>query len=287
MNFSANTSRTLVTLVVCLVLTNSAGVAAGPSNDYRKLVDKYAEAIVTLRYVLELKMYGDSSVEENEGETHGVMIGAGGLVLCSNAKLTGFTTALQSLMGFGSAMNVSATPRDIRVLIGDDSEGLEAKLLARDSELDMAWIQINEPGKRRFKHVDFKKSIEPELGQRILSVSRMDKHFDRVVVVGEGRLAGKTKKPRSLYFFNGDLGNVLGLPVFSQAGKVVGYSVMQVPDSNMDGGRPNPLRALTVLFNFKQLTGGAILPGSDVVKATRRALESSKKASQSGKQPQK
>ena len=80
-----------------------------------------------------------------------------GLILCSNLQLTGMAGAFMG-MGMGRG---GAVPTNIRVLIGDDTQGLKAKLLARDSELDLAWIELTEPAPKPLAAVDLTKATKP------------------------------------------------------------------------------------------------------------------------------
>ena len=134
-------------ILTALVLTAGHAFAQEKSN-YSALLEQVGPAFVTVKFVLKVQnQYGN---RESEAEMTGVMIDPSGLVLCGNTKL-GSARMARSLGG-------SATPTDIKVLIGDDTEGLEARVLARDSELDLAWVQIKKPGDRKFVALDLSKS---------------------------------------------------------------------------------------------------------------------------------
>ena len=235
-------------------------VRAADSGGYDKLLAQRASAIVTIKYVLKVKSPGGE--QEAETEVTGVMIDPKGLVLCSNTPLGGFVSMI-SRMRPQMAGKISATPTDLKILIGDDTEGIKAKLLARDTELDLAWIEITDPGKRKFDAVDFSKGVAPKTGHRMLSIRRMDKYFDRLTVVGEGRIGGVTTKPRTLYVPSDSLAGGLGLTIFTPDGRPVGLTVLQMPDGDDSGGNP--------LTKMQNLMKGLILPAADVVQATARA----------------
>ncbi|MBN2561140.1 MAG: trypsin-like peptidase domain-containing protein [Phycisphaerae bacterium] len=230
---------------------------ADAQSDYQKLADDKASAFVTVKFVL--KMQGGFGDSENEAEITGLMIEPSGLVLCSNTALAG----PRFFRRFGRA-----TPTDIKVLIGDDTEGVEAKLLARDSELDLAWVQIKEPGDKKFTHLDLSKAATPTLGQRLLALRRMGKYFDRAVVISEGRLAGRTKKPRDLFVPGSGLDVEPGLPIFTEDGSVLGIVVMQMPDEEEMESSP-----MSFFDSGRDMFSGLILPCSEVIKATKRAKQ--------------
>jgi S1-C subfamily serine protease len=241
------------------------GIAAAGEPDlqtaYQQVAKDRAESLVTITFVLKMKM-GGMGDQESEEETSGVMIDPTGLVLVSNNQLSGFIGLMRR---FSSGGGISAIPTDIKVLVGDDTEGLEAELIARDTELDLAWVRIKEPGDRKFAAVDLGESVKPSLGQTLLSVGRLGKFFDRVPAVEELRISAFTSKPRDLYIPSG--GGSLGLPVYTLDGKLVGVAVMQMPDSEDSGGSPFSM------MGSMNSGGGVILPAPAVVKATQRAKE--------------
>jgi S1-C subfamily serine protease len=221
--------------------------------DYQKLLAAKAPATVTVKFVLKLKSsWGES---EAEREVTGVVIAADGLVLCANSQLSGGAWLRRS--------GATATPTDIKVLIGEDTEGREAKIIARDTELDLSWLRIEQPGEK-LALISLEHPAIPEIGERLYTVSRLAKYFDRVAVVGETRLGGITAKPRRLYVPSGGSGE-LGLPVYNAQGQVVGVSISQMPD-------PDEMEPGGGFFGGEVL----ILPAEEVMKATRRALESAR-----------
>jgi hypothetical protein len=238
-----------------LVLATGPALAQEKS-DYAAILERVGPAFVTVKFVL--KMQGQFGNRESEAEVTGVMIDPSGLVLCGNTRL-GSARMARSIGG-------SATPTDIKVLIGDDTEGLEARVLARDSELDLAWVQIKKPGDRKFVSLDLSKSAMPIPGERLLAVRKMAKYFDRALTVSEGRLAGKTHKPRDLLVPSGTLSLETGLPVFTASGDVVGISVLQMPEED-------ELQSMALTGIGRDISNGLVLPVAEVVRATARAKE--------------
>lgn len=226
-------------------LLAGSATAAGQEADYEKLLGDKSPAIVTVKFLLKMKSnWGD---HESEQEAPGVMLGSDGLVMCANSHFGG-----------GSWMRsagVTATPSALKVLIGTDTEGVEATIVARDTELDLAWLRIKEAGDKKFAGIDLQKSAAPVLGERLYCVTRLGKYFDRIAVVGEMRMGGSTTKPRQLYIPSGGNG-AAGLPVFNARGELVGVSIAQAPEEEDESG-----------------SGGIlILPADKAWKATERAL---------------
>jgi S1-C subfamily serine protease len=252
-----------VAAIVMAVL--AVGARAETAADYQKVLQDKSPAFVTIKFVLKMKM-GGMGDSETESEITGAMIDPKGLILCSNTQLGGIAGFMRSM-----GREITATPSDLKVLVGEDTEGLEAKLLARDTELDLAWVQIKEPGDRKFSYVNMANGADAKVGELVIGVRRMAKYFDRAVVVSESRVAGVTKKPRRLYVPVLPLTNNLGLPVFSPEGKVLGVAVLQMPSD--EDQEDSPAAMFSKMSSLQDMMSGMILPAADVVEATQRARQ--------------
>lgn len=241
---------------------------------YKRLTDTVGPALVTVKFIMKIEaggqmaeMFGRMADEGVETEVTGLMVEKDGLVLLSNTQLGGYFAMMAGRMGGG----VTPNPTDLKVLIGDDTEGLKAKFLARDKDIDLAWVKIDDPkaSGKTFAAVDLASNSSPAVGERLLTLNRKGKFFDHAMVVSEGRLGGVTKKPRSLLIPTGMEGGMseLGMPVFDSSGKLAGVSILQMPSrEDAEGGDMSDL-----------MSGGGmavmILPASEVVKATARSKE--------------
>jgi S1-C subfamily serine protease len=213
--------------------------------------------MVTIKFI----MKGEQG--EQEEEATGAMIEPTGLVLASNNAFGG----LMARMG-GSA----PTPTDIKVLVGDDTQGVKAKIVARDTELGLAWVQIDDAPTTPYKAIDFGGGAESKVGDSIFMVSLMGKFFDRAPMVAEGHVSAVVSKPRHLIIPSiGLAGGEFGMPIFDSNGKAVGVSTLILPDQEEMEGNPGGMRAA-----LRGITGGMILPAKDVVAATVRAKEMAK-----------
>ncbi len=229
--------------------------------EYAKLIADRGAAVVTVKAVLQIKSGGGGGSDRaSEVEVPGVVIDATGLVLCSNTMLGGFMPRFG-----GSGPGVSVVPSDLKVLFGTDTDGVDARLLARDSELDLAWVQIKSLGDRKLTVIDVTHAVPPVIGDDLLSLHRMGKQYARVPVIMEGRLAGVTQKPRSLLLMTGD--RAPGVPIFLPNGQLVGISALQVSDDDDRGGRGGARNLGQPRF------GTIVLPGAEIAKATVRAKE--------------
>jgi hypothetical protein len=250
----------LIAAAGCLLAPAPAKLMAAPpapsepTSDYKKLIDEKAPAIVSIKFVLKMDQ------GEQEEETTGAVIEPTGLILSSNFSFGG----MMARMGRGSA-----TPTDLKVLIGDDTTGLKAKIVARDTELGLAWVQLDDPPAKPLTYIDFSAGAEPKLGDSIYLVSLMGKVFDRAPWVAEGKIGAVVKKPRHLLIPSfGVRGVDLSTPAYDATGHPVGVTTFILPDQEDESQDSSGMRGIT---------SGMILPASEVVAATARAKEMAKK----------
>jgi hypothetical protein len=244
-------------LASILVTMVGSTALAGEALPYEAFAKQRIGAYVIVKFVL--KMQSDSDSYEHETEISGMMINETGLVLCASSQLG----APRYMRRYGTA-----TPTDLKILIGEDTEGVAAKVTARDTELDLAWVQIKEPGKKKYEFLDLNKSATPEIGSNLMFMRRMAKYFDRATIVTEGRLVGRTHKPRELLVPSGGMNLDSGLPVYDGKGVLLGIVVLQLPDDEELQSNPMAFAGIG-----RDVSNGLILPAAEVVKATARALK--------------
>ncbi len=253
-----NASRLAVALVAMLSIVGTAQAlpeaAPRAAGDVATIVAEKSPAIVSIKFILK------GGEQDEEVETTGFVIDPSGLILSNNNAFGGLAAR------FGGP---TPTPTDIKVLIGEDTQGLDAKFLARDSELGLAWVQLSAAPAKPLAFVDLTKSSEGKTGEAIVQVSLMGKFFDRVPMVSTGEIAAVVKKPRELYIPSiGLAAGEMGLPVFSASGSLLGVTTLILPDQEEIVGNAGGMRSA-----MRGITGGMILPAKEVLAATTRAKE--------------
>jgi S1-C subfamily serine protease len=242
----------LLAAIISVAAPSTPATAAQPDT-FKMLAAEKAPAIVSIKFILK----GGDMDEENE--TTGVVVDPRGIILTSNLAFGGL------MARFGGP---AVSPSDIKVLIGDDTQGLDATFVARDSELGLAWIRLKTPPATPLSHIDFSKGTSPELGDSIYMVGLMGKFFDRAPSISEGRVGAIARKPRTLYIPSiGLAGTEQGIPVFAADGRPIGISTIIFPEQEELAGSPGGVRAA-----MRGVTGSMILPAADVADATERAI---------------
>lgn len=244
--------RSLCVLVLALGL--SAATARAQSA-YEALTKAHAAAMVNIKFILK------AEGQEQESEVPGVMIEKTGLVVASTIGLG----EVQSRFG---GMNI--TPSNIKVLIGEDTQGVDAKMIARDGDLALGWFQIDKPAEGGYAAVDFAAGAMPAPGDALLVISQLGKFFHRANVVHEGKVACVTTKPRSIIIPSGTLeASDFGVAVFDAQSRPVGLFSVILPDKDELDGMAGGLGEL-----MQGIPGGKmIIPASAIVAATGRAKE--------------
>jgi hypothetical protein len=242
-----------IALIALAVLVSPT--RASDADAFAKAIKDVGPCLVTVKYLLKVSAGGrDQDVER---EVTGIMIDPKGLVLLSNFQLSDF---IKFLSKPGGAV-MEGRPTNFKVLVGADTSGVEAALIATDPVLDLAWLRITKPPEMPYAFLDFSKGQLPAVGQRLLVVRRLGKAFDRTVLVSDVSMGGIIHKPRELLVPSTIAPALLGLPVVSAdgSGSAVGLIVVQVPESGENGQKATLDEG-----------AGLILPAAEVVKATQR-----------------
>lgn len=232
--------------------------AATKPSPIAAMAETHAKAVVSVK--MSLKYEGSFGEHEQEREVTGVIIDPAGLILCSNSQSGGVPPSMQDRMS-----GVTVTPRDIKVTVENNEDALDAKLIARDSELDLAWIKVSDLKGMTLSSIDLTSAVTPALAEDMFSVGRLSKFFDHAPMLTFCRVAAVVKKPRPLIIPN-DM-NDLGIPVFTNSGKLVGITIVQIPEADEDNDEDmrSQLRGLGASM--------VILPAADVAIATKHALD--------------
>lgn len=251
-------AHTVLAAALCLP---TAGVSLGQTQEeyveiYNTVKEAVVPAIVRVKVVMSMESTWGGDPEEQEMEVAGVLISADGQVLLTNSMMGG----LYGMMG-----GFQMTPRDIKVMIGDDTEGVPATLVARDSDRDLCWIKLDDEPEEALPFINIAEdTVRPTLGQQIFQVKRLGEFFDRAPVINEARVTAELSKPRDLlYAGEGDV--EVGLPVVDASGKFAGLVVTQLPGSD-------EMESAGGFDNWSDSYIWAILPAAEIAKATGDAM---------------
>ena len=149
------------------------------------------------------------------------MVDPRGLILLWNSQVS--SNRLMEIMSqMGSEdMHLKLTPAEFHVRIRGAEKEQRAFLAASDTELDIAFLQIEPVPSEPLAAIDFTAAGKAGIGQTVVSVSRLGQAFDFAPYFETARIGGELVKPRRAWILDFGL-SALGLPVFSSSGEPIG-----------------------------------------------------------------
>lgn len=208
--------------------------ASAPAAGWPELVERYAPAIVNLKISLKTESEAGGEPEESTEEAVGAIVDPGGLILVWNSHFSpGRFFDLLAEMG-GGDYRMKVTPTEIKVYLDGDPKEHRAFFAAADSDLDLAFVQLEEPPDEPLPAIAFGPDPELALGTEVAVVSRLTGTFDRVPYVDVARLGGRVTKPRPAWILSGGNATHMGLPYFAPDGRPAGVLVTVISRAKTD-----------------------------------------------------
>lgn len=226
-----------------------AATAYAAESSWPALLERYAPTVVTLSVTLQTEMEGTGgSPEESTTEVNGVVVDPSGLILCWNSNFSAGRMA--ELFGeFGSAQRMKVQPTEVKVRIGDDDRELPAFLAATDSDLDLAFVQLEEKPAAPLAAVDFARPAKVAVGDPVVAVSRMSSAFGHAPFFDVVRITGEVRKPRSGWILGDGNATAVGMPYFAADGAPAGVLVTVLSRSK-SAATPNPNKLMADLLSL-------------------------------------
>lgn len=229
------------------------------------LLRQNAPVIATVRIVAKttVQMGGRSMDRESRMEFPGAVVDASGLVMTSIEPFA--PERLMALLGGGGrgggrdgGPQIKTVPTDIKVVFEQDEQEQSAFLAATDSDLGLAFLQVEGLAGRKLRTLDFNHPAAAAVGDLVVTVSRLGKQNDAMPYFETARLSGEIAKPRRGWVLDGGSA-AIGLPVFAAAGGVVGVMSVLAPGGG-DGG-DDDAESMGSAFNMmaEGLAGGGPL----------------------------
>jgi hypothetical protein len=277
-------------VIIALTVLLAGPLAAGLADDgakYRELLATKSELVVTVKFVLKtegglMAMMGRGGAQEQNMEVLGVVVDATGLVMTSSTHLgRSFTRSIM-----GRQIQQRSTASDFKILFGNEPDEYEAVQAAKDSKLNLAFVQIKDLKGRKIKALDLSDTPDPLVGQQIVSVVRFGRGFDFAPYFSLARISGEVKMPRKMWPITGGIAAV-GLPIYDVGGKTLGVLTSQA-GSEGAGGRGGGLGDIMSLLGGGGGNAGIfIIPVAKVKKVVTQAQDEAQKALAKAKEEEK
>lgn len=218
--------RLLCLLTLCLPLFGWTQATPEAGNAYKQVLEKVQSNIVTVRAVIKIDVKAEDESESNESKftLQGVVLTSDGLIMASGVLLS--SESFKQLVGIedDESVSLTITPQSFKVIFGAETKEYEAKLVATDSQLGIAFLKITNLEGRTVTPIAFSNE-ELAVGKELLSVSRLPKGYDYAPYFSTGRIISEVSKPRKAYLMEGNISE-LGLPVYNMKGEAVGVLVI-------------------------------------------------------------
>lgn len=214
-----------------------AALAQEPAQLKQVLEDK-GRSIVVLKLVLktEIQFMGQSQDQEQKVTIPGVVVNDKGLVMLTNSAVS--ANRIKEMFGGDeeNKIEVQITPVSIKAVLEGEEKEYDAFLAASDARLDLAFVQLEGLGEQKVHPVQFAADATLDVGQQVLSISRLGEGFDYALQLEVGRISGRIKKPRIAWLTSG-AGEGVGLPAFDVTGRAIGaYTLLSSGMRDEEGG---------------------------------------------------
>ncbi len=242
-----------------LVLTAISAQAGSLAEDGREVMGLHEHAVVKVKLVLRFKLFMNGNEirnSENKIEATGTVLDPAGLTIISLSMTDPgkfATLKLQSQFAPGK-MDVESDLNEV-IIIQPDGTELPAKVILRDKDLDLAFVQPVEKPAKPLSAVDTKQTSQLQILDTIFVLSRLGKVAGSVPSIVTDRIQAVMKKPRLFYVPHKSTD--LGAPVFNRAGKWIGNLLLRtiVGDDLSSGAMVVILPAADILEVISQIPG--------------------------------
>jgi len=251
-----------IAVVACLAVLLPAAHGDDVAAQGRQVVDKWQQAVVTVRLVVKMTMsMGEGSEEqEHKGDVNGTVVDPSGLTVVSLSQVDPGDT-YKRMMGEPGPdepkFSIESKVSDVKLRFADGTE-VPAKVVLRDKDLDLAFVRPTEKLPQPAAAIDLAQSVTPQILDQVVSVNRLGESGDWAIAPRVDRIQAILKKPRTVYVPQ-DIDET-GTPAFSLDGKIVGVTLLRV--SAAPGGADET----------EDLGLAIILPAADVLEVAKQAL---------------
>lgn len=267
-------ARSALVPIVSLVLAgaNAGAQTANASDAGRAVHEKWQRAVVTARLVMKTRVVmGGREMQSMEEalELPATIVDGTGLAVVALSSLNPGETMKRMMPQMGGQtprVDFETTPADVKLRLADGQE-LAAKVVLRDTDLDLAFIRPAVKPATALVSVDLANPASPRLLDEVVMLSRLGSVGNWQATVMLERIQAVLDKPRRLYVAGASHAGNFGTPVFALDGRLVGFLLMRVSPDKKPGmftffGGPAGMGMLPI-----------ILPAADVLTVAKQATQ--------------
>jgi len=188
----------------------------------RATAEQSGKAVVTIRLVLKLKSGGQE--HEQKMEAPGVVIDPAGLTVASASSIDPSGAFRRMVDAQRQRLSIESEVKEPVILLEDGTE-LEAAVVLKDTDLDLAFIRPRDPG-LKLAAVSLKpRSGTVPLLTRIYVLGRLSKLANRALSVATGEVRAYVRGPAPYYVTDGESSSFVGSLAYTGDGAPLGLFV--------------------------------------------------------------
>ena len=201
----------------------------------RATAEQNGKAVVTVRLVLKLKTGGQE--HEQKVEAPGVVIDPTGLTVASASSIDPSGAFRRMLDAQRQRMNIESEVKEPVILLEDGTE-LEAAVVLKDTDLDLAFIRPRDAGLKLSAVALKPRSGTVPLLTRIYVLGRLSKLGNRALSVATGEVRAYVRGPAPYYVADGESSAFVGSLAYTADGVPLGVFVKRFATTiDTSGGR--------------------------------------------------
>lgn len=231
-------------LLVLFVLVTATSIADETAEKGRAVLAAHKDAVITVRTVLSLS-FGNTP-EERTNEANGTVIDPEGLTVLSLTSVD--PSSLMSKMGAGKREVVSKVS-GMKMILADGSE-IEAEVVLRDVDLDLAFVRPIAKPAEPMPHVNLTATGKPDVLDELVILAQLGQVARRAHSVLVERVETIIDKPRTFYVLGEHRARaVVCSPAFTLDGAFVGIGVFRSISSDAAGGMGDNVLVVVISAN--------------------------------------
>lgn len=227
----------------------------------RKIIEKNSDAVITAMVVVELtsSYEGQSRKSQTKASTTATIISPDGLAITTLSSIN----PMEVFSSFRD-MNFEGKIVDVKFRMPDGND-LEADVVLRDKDLDLALLKTKKKPEKPLTYVDFTDSSEAKQLDNSVLLSRLSAVAGRTLSARIANIMAVAEKPRKFYILGVESSYFHGGPAFGADGKAIGLVVLRKPISMGNS-----------MSDFSKDMMTAIMPSDVIVNAAKQAEEALK-----------
>lgn len=222
--------------VLGLVVALTTSAAPDLESTARATVEQSGKAVVTIRLVLKLKFGGQE--HEQKMEVPGLVIDPTGLTVASASSIDPSGAIRRMVDVQRQRVTLESEVKETVILLEDGTE-LDAAVVLKDSDLDLAFIRPRDAGLKLAAVALKPRSGTVPLLTRIFALGRLSKLGNRALVVATGEVRAYVRGPAPYYVTDGETSGLLGSLAYTADGVPLGLFVKRFATTidTQSGGR--------------------------------------------------